>query len=158
MKLPKNFRAGALALPAFAVLVAAAGMPTPGRAGEIKAYPDHNLPGLPYSAVVRAGDTIYVSGVLGHVPGKAELVPGGVSAEARQSLAYIKEYVELAGGSFENTVKCMVLLADIEDFPKMNEAYREYFPTNPPARSTVIVPALPLGASVEIECNAVLAD
>ena len=87
MTFPKALRTWALALPALAVIVAAAGAPTTGRASEIKAYPDHNLPGLPYSAVVRAGDTIYVSGVLGHVPGKAELVPGGVGAEARQSLA-----------------------------------------------------------------------
>ncbi|EDP63891.1 Endoribonuclease L-PSP [alpha proteobacterium BAL199] len=156
MKVPNVSRP--LTLSALALLVSAAGMPNVGHADAITAYPDHNLPGLPYSAVVRAGNTIYVSGVLGHVPGKAELVPGGVGAEARQSLAYIKEYVELAGGSFENTVKCMVLLASIEDFPKMNEAYREYFPKNPPARSTVIVPALPLGAGVEIECNAIVVD
>jgi len=147
------------AVAAISLVALSAGVATTGQADDhIKAYPDPNLPGLPYSGVVRAGDTIYVSGVLGHVPGKAELVPGGVGAEARRSLAYIKEYVELAGGSFENTVKCMVLLADIDDFPKMNEAYREYFPKNPPARSTVIVPALPLGAAVEIECNAVIDD
>lgn len=127
---------------------------TDANAMEKTAYPSPNLPGLPYSAVVRAGDTIYVSGVLGHLRGKAELVPGGVSAEARQALGYIKEYVELAGGSMDRAVKCMVLLADIDDFPKMNAVYREFFPKDPPARSTVIVPALPLGASVEIECNA----
>lgn len=147
-----------LNIAAAACITAALAAPATAGATEKTAYPSPNLDGLPYSAVVRAGDTIYVSGVLGHQRGKTDLVPGGVGAEARQALSYIKEYIELAGGSFDRTVKCLVLLVDIDDFPKMNAAYREYFPKDPPARSTVIVPALPFGAGVEIECNALADD
>ena len=123
---------------------------------KIIAFPDVDSAELPpYSAVVRAGDFIYVSGVLGHMRGKSQLVSGGVSAQARQSLTYIKESIERAGGSFENTAKCMVLLADINDFPAMNEVWRTFFPKNPPARSTLIVKEIPHGAAIEIDCTAI---
>ena len=119
-------------------------------------FPDSNAAELPpYSAVVRAGDYIYVSGVLGHIRGQSQLVSGGVGAQARQALAYIEEYIDWAGGSLKNTVKCMVLLADIDDFSAMNAAWSEFFPENPPARSTIIVPEIPHGAAIEIDCTAI---
>lgn len=122
-------------------------------------YPDeHVVEQPPYSSVVRAGDYIYVAGVLGLLPGKSELVPGGVSAEARQALTYINEYIEMAGGSLESTFKCMVLLSDINDFPAMNVVWSSFFPENPPARSTLIVKEIPKGAAIEIDCNAMVTD
>ena len=127
-----------------------------GDSRKIIAFPDMDSAEMPpYSAVVRAGDYIYVSGVLGHVRGKSQLVSGGVSAQAKQSLTYIKEYIERAGGSLQNTAKCMVLLADIDDFPAMNEVWRTFFPTHPPARSTLIVKEIPHGAAIEIDCTAI---
>ncbi|MGE4369821.1 MAG: RidA family protein [Burkholderiaceae bacterium] len=123
-----------------------------------QAYPSPDLPDLPYSAAVRAGDTIYVSGVLGHAPGSPKPVPGGVRAESEQALTHIQSILKTAGSTMENVVKCTVLLADINGFPEMNAAYRKFFPSQPPARSTIIVPALPHNALVEIECNALVAN
>jgi reactive intermediate/imine deaminase len=115
-------------------------------------------PGLPFSAAVRAGDTIYVSGAIGHVRGEPRLVPGGIAPETEQALTYIKETLERAGSSLERAVKCTVFLADIDDFGAMNEVYRTFFPEAPPARSTVAVAALALGARIEVECIAMAGD
>lgn len=135
----------------------AAGAATPVLADERQAYRSPDLPDLPYSAAVRAGDTIYVSGVTGHAPGSREPVPGGVRAEAEQSLAHIKNILQAAGATMADVAKCTVLLADVNGFPELNAAYRKFFPDQPPARSTIIVPVLPDSALVEIECNAVVA-
>lgn len=136
----------------------AAGGTAAAKPGDRQAFKSQDLPDLPYSAAVRAGDTIYVSGVTGHARGSREPVPGGVQAEAEQSLAYIQEALQAAGATMADVAKCTVLLADIDGFPKLNAAYRKFFPSEPPARSTIIVPALPNGSLVEIECNAVVKD
>lgn len=122
------------------------------------AYPSPDLPGLPYSAAVKAGHTIYVSGVTGHEPGSRKPVQGGVQAEAEQALRHIEEILRTAGAAMTDVAKCTVLLADIEGFPALNAAYRKFFPEQPPARSTIVVPALPDKALVEIECNAEVGD
>jgi len=109
---------------------------------------------LPFSSAVRGGDTLYVSGNLGNVPGKFELVAGGVAAQTRQALDNIRESLAVAGSSLDRVVKCTVFLADMADFQAMNEAYREFFPIDPPARTTVGVKALAMNARVEIECIA----
>ena len=109
---------------------------------------------LPFSSAVRGGDTLYVSGNLGNVPGKFELVAGGVAAQTRQALDNIRESLAVAGSSLGRVVKCTVFLADMADFQAMNEAYREFFPIDPPARTTVGVKALAMNARVEIECIA----
>ena len=101
---------------------------------------------------------IYVSGAIGVVRGEPRLVPGGIGPETRQTLTYIKETLERAGSSLERVVKCTVFLADIDDFAAMNEVYRTFFPEAPPARSTVAVAALALGARTEIECIALTGD
>lgn len=142
---------------AAALVLAVAGTATGVRAdeaGDRIAYPSTAVDGLPYSGVVRAGNTVHVGGVLGTVRGKAELVPGGITPETRQSLTYIKEMLELAGSSMDRAYKCIVLLADIDDFPAMNAVFREFFPKDPPTRSTIIVPEIPLGAAVEVDCDA----
>jgi len=123
-------------------------------AAERTAYPSPVIEGLPYSGAVRAGDMVYVGGVLGTVQGKSELVPGGVKAEARQAFAHVKTILEGAGTSIDRTVKCLVLLANIDDFPAMNEVFREVFPEAPPTRSTIIVPKIPMNAAIEVECSA----
>lgn len=125
---------------------------------DIKAYPSTAVEGLPYSGVVRAGDLIFVGGVLGTAPGGKELVAGGITPETRAALGHVKDMLELAGSSLTDTVKCIVLLANIDDFPQMNAVFREFFPENPPTRSTIIVPEIPMGAAMEIDCNAYDSD
>ncbi len=116
--------------------------------------PDRRPLNLPYSDAVRLGDTLYLSGAIGQIPGTRTLVPGGNTAETRQTLENIKRNLEAHGSSMNDVVKCTVMLADINDFEAMNAVYREYFPVNKPARSTFGVNGLVLGARVEIECVA----
>ncbi len=121
----------------------------------------HTLPervalNLPYSDAVRAGNLLFLSGTVGADPATRQLVAGGVVAETRQALENIEANLAAHGSSLERVVKCSVFLADIGDFERMNGVYREYFRTNKPARTTVGVSGLPLGARVEIECVATL--
>ena len=105
------------------------------------------------SAVVKVGDVLYLSGQLGTVPGQG-LAEGGIAAETRQTLENIKRTLEAAGSAMERVIKCTVFLADIADFRAMNAVYREFFPAEPPARSTVAVAGLVANARIEIECMA----
>ena len=117
--------------------------------------PDRRGLNLPYSDAVRLGDTLWLSGAIGQIPGTRTLVPGGITAETRQTLENIKRNLEAHGSSMNDVVKCTVMLADISDFDAMNAVYREYFPApNKPARSTFGVNGLVLGARIEIECVA----
>ena len=134
---------------------------TPGVSGaaEKQVFQSPDLPaGLPFSPAVRAGGMIYLSGALGIAPGERRLVPGGIGPETKQALTYLKENLERAGGTLDGVVKCTVFLADIADFGAMNTEYRKFFPVDPPARSTVAVAALALGARTEIECIALAGD
>jgi 2-iminobutanoate/2-iminopropanoate deaminase len=110
--------------------------------------------GLPFSSAVRVGNMLYLSGVLGSVPGQRQLADTGVAGQTRQTLENIKAVLAHAGSSLERVVKCTVFLLDIRDYAAMNTVYASYFPTNPPARSTVAGSGLALGAKVEIECIA----
>ena len=112
---------------------------------------------LPFSTAVRVGDTLYLSGSIGIVPGTRELAEGGIQGETRQTLDNIKANVERFGSSMDNVVKCTVFLADMAEWGAMNEVYRTYF-TNPPARSALGASGLALDARVEIECLAVIPD
>lgn len=133
--------------------------PSTGGAVDKQVFASPDLPpGLPFSPAVRAGDMIYLSGALGHVRGEPRLVPGGIGPETTQALTYLKENLERAGSSLDRVVKCTVFLADINDFGGMNQAYRAFFPVDPPARTTVAVAALALGARTEIECIALAGD
>lgn len=108
---------------------------------------------LPFSAAVRVGETLYLSGNLGNVPGTLDLVEGGIAAETRQTLENIKASLAEFGSSMDDVVKCTVFLADIDEWAAMNEVYRTYF-ENPPARSALGTSGLALNARVEIECIA----
>lgn len=110
---------------------------------------------LPFSSAVRVGDTLYVSGSIGVLPGTLELVEGGIRGETRQTMENIKATVERFGSSMDNVVKCTVFLADISEWGAMNEVYTTYF-ENPPARSALGANGLALDARVEIECIAVV--
>jgi reactive intermediate/imine deaminase len=88
------------------------------------------------------------------VPGTPQLADTGIAGQTRQSLENVKAVLVYAGSSLERVVKCTVFLADMRDFAKMNEVYATFFPKDPPARSTVAVSGLALGARVEVECMA----
>jgi reactive intermediate/imine deaminase len=110
----------------------------------------------PFSEAVRVGNLLYLSGMIGVMPGTMKLVEGGITAETRQTLQNIKAAVERAGGSMDNVVKCLVMLADMSEWATMNQTYVTFFPTNRPARSALGANGLALNARVEIECIAVL--
>lgn len=110
--------------------------------------------GLPFSAAVRVGDLLFLSGQLGNKPGTRELADTGIAGQTRQTFENIRGVLEYAGSSLERVVKCTVFLATIVDYQAMNGVYATYFPKDPPARSTVAGSGLALGARVEIECIA----
>ena len=111
----------------------------------------------PYSQAIRTDTMVYTAGQIGMDPMTTELVAGGVEEQTRQALNNLKNVLEAAGSGLEHVVKALVFLKDMSDFPKMNAIYTEYFPENPPARSTVAVAGLPKGALVEIEAVALIA-
>ena len=110
--------------------------------------------GLPFSSAVRVGDLIFLSGQIGNIPGTRQLADTGVAGQTRQTMENIKTVLAAAGSSLERVVKCTVFLVDMHDYPAMNVVYAEYFPADPPARSTVAGSGLAFGARVEIECIA----
>ena len=112
----------------------------------------------PYSQAIRAGDFIFCAGQTGLDPSTMELVAGGVEAQARQVLTNLKRVLEAAGSGFDRVVKTTVFLTDMANFAAMNAIYAEFFPENPPARSTIAVAGLPKGGLVEIEAIALTAD
>lgn len=115
-----------------------------------------SLEGLPFSSAVRVGDMLYLSGQIGVLPGTRDLAPGGTAAETRQTMENIRAVLEHAGSSMDRVVKCTVFLLDMGDYPEMNDVYREFFPRDPPARSSLAATGLALGARVEIECLALV--
>ena len=110
--------------------------------------------GLPFSSAVRIGDLVFLSGQIGNVPGSRQLADTGIAGQTRQTFENIKTVLAAAGTSLERVVKCTVFLVDMRDYAGMNAVYAEYFPKDPPARSTVAGSGLALGARVEIECIA----
>lgn len=107
---------------------------------------------LPFSQAVRVGDVVYLSGCLGNVPGKLELVPGGMEAEARQTMENIGRVLRAHGLDFDNVFKCTVMLADMKKWADFNKVYLTYFnPDHLPTRSAFGAAALALGAQVEVE-------
>jgi len=123
-------------------------------AAEFLASPDPALRALPFSEAVRAGDYFFLAGQIGAAPGTAEPVPGGVQAEARQTMENIQAVLARHGASLDDVVKCTVFLADMADWPAFNEVYRGFFPNHFPARSALGASGLAKGARVEVECIA----
>jgi 2-iminobutanoate/2-iminopropanoate deaminase len=110
---------------------------------------------LPFSEAVRVGNMLYLSGVLGNIPGKKQLVSGGVKAETKQTMENMKRILERYGSSLSQVVKCKVMLADMKEWGAVNEVYLTYFSKDRlPARSALGANGLALNARVEIECLA----
>lgn len=111
-------------------------------------------PGLPFSEAVRYGDTLYLSGQVGVVPGSLKLVAGGFDAEAKQTLENIRTTLAANGLTMADLIRCTVMLADMADWPRFNEIWRTFFDGRYPARSALGASGLALGARVEVECTA----
>lgn len=105
----------------------------------------------PYSQAVACNDLIFISGQLPIDPAAGTLLDGDITARTHQVFANIKVIAEAAGADLSQVVKTTIFLTDLSDFQAVNEAYGSYFDSEPPARSTVQVAALPLGSNIEIE-------
>jgi 2-iminobutanoate/2-iminopropanoate deaminase len=117
------------------------------------------LPGIepgpyPFSQVVEANGFVYLAGQVGDTPDSHGAAPGGIEAQTRAMLDNVGRLLRAAGLDYADVVRCTVYLRDFGDFAAMNAVYREYFPTDPPARATVGVTALAADFDIEIEVTA----
>jgi len=111
--------------------------------------------GPPFSPVVEAGGVLYIAGHLGRDPKTREYDPN-IGLQTAQTLQNIDATLKTVGAGLSDVVRCQVFMTDISGFAEMNRAYRQYFPANPPARTTVEVSGLAApDALIEIECTAV---
>lgn len=110
----------------------------------------------PYSQAIRAGDFVFCAGQTPLDPATGNLVDGEIEAQTRRVLQNLSLVLEAAGASLATVVKTTVFLLDLNDFQKMNAVYAEFFPKDPPARSTVQVARLPRDARIEIELVATM--
>jgi len=115
--------------------------------------------GLPFPEGVRVGPLLFLSGVIGHLPGELRLPVGGIVAETRQALQNIRSVLQGQGLDLEDLVRCSVMLADMAEWSAFNEVWRDGFgPVPLPARSAFGCQGLALGARVEIECIAAMRE
>ena len=105
----------------------------------------------PFSQAIEAGGFIYLSGQVGQDPTTGKLVAGGIAAEAERIFQNLSAVLKAAGRSFDDVVRAGVYLANMDDFVAMNGIYARHFSRPFPARTTIGVAALPLGACVEID-------
>ena len=124
---------------------------------DIEYLPFPTKTSLPFSAAVRVGDMLYLSGQMGTAGDSMRLVPGGIEPETRQTLANMKAILERHGSSLDHVVKCTVMMADMSEWPAMNAVYVAHFKLHLPARSAFGASSLALGGRVEIECIATIA-
>ena len=110
----------------------------------------------PYSAAVKSGNVIHVSGQLPVDPATGEFAGEDIASQTRQSLTNIQNILAAAGATMANVAECTVLLDDINDFAGMNEVYGEFFSEPFPARAAFEVAALPKAAKVELKAVAYL--
>ena len=139
-------------LPLFVILIAACSTASSRSGVEFLARPGSIGP---FSEAVRAGNIVFLSGMLG-TDSTGRLAPGGVGPETRQTLENIKAALARNGLTMNDVVKCTVFLADIAEWGAMNQVYATYFPESKPARSAVGGPGLVRNARVEIECIAAI--
>ena len=114
----------------------------------------------PYSQGVRVsgGELLFLSGQIPLDPSSGEVVQGGIEIQTQQVLKNLEAILRAGGSSLESVLKTTVYLKNLDDFPKMNEVYRQFFRKDPPARSTVEVSRLPRQAEVEIDAIAVVEE
>ena len=105
----------------------------------------------PYSQAISVGDFVFTSGQIPLDPATQQLVQGDIRAQTERVMENLAAVLAAAGVGFDKVVKATIFVVDLNDFATVNEIYGKRFPSNPPARSTVQVAALPKGARVEIE-------
>ena len=110
--------------------------------------------GAPYSQAIKANGLVFVSGQLALKPDHAEIAGDDITDQTEQVLTNLRAILEAAGSGIDRLVKTTVFLQSLDDFPAMNDVYRQHVGDRPPARSTVEVAKLPSGALVEIEAVA----
>ncbi|OVA10540.1 YjgF/Yer057p/UK114 family [Macleaya cordata] len=110
----------------------------------------------PYNQAIKANNFLFVSGCSGRVAETGEFIGPGIEEQTGQVLKNMGEILKAGGVSFASVVKTTVMLADLKDFKKVNEIYGKHFPAPYPARATIQVAALPVGAKIEIDCIAAL--
>jgi 2-iminobutanoate/2-iminopropanoate deaminase len=108
----------------------------------------------PYSQAIKAGELVFASGQLGLNQATGELAGPEAASQAKKALEHLQAILEASGSAMIRVVKTTIFLTDMADFAAVNEVYGQFFPVDPPARSTVQVAALPKGAKVEIEAIA----
>ena len=109
----------------------------------------------PYSQAVQSGNMLFISGQIAIQRSSGNIISATIESETEQVMVNLKEILLAAGMDFTNVVKSSIFLKDMGNFPKVNEVYGKYFPSNPPARETVEVSRLPKDVNVEISCIAV---
>jgi len=105
----------------------------------------------PYSQAVKANGFVFISGQVAFHPATGQLIEGGIAQQTERVLENLRGIVEASGSSMHKAVKVTVFLKDMNDFAAMNEVYARYFPSAPPARSTVEVARLPKDVRIEID-------
>jgi len=105
----------------------------------------------PYSAAIESGELVFVSGQIPLDPLAGKLVEGEIAAQTKQALENVKTILAAAGLTFAHVVKTTIFLTSMQDFAAVNDVYKSYMAEPYPARSTIAVAALPMGARVEIE-------
>jgi 2-iminobutanoate/2-iminopropanoate deaminase len=106
--------------------------------------------GAPYSQAVRYGDLLFVAGQVALKPDHDQIVGEAIEEQTEQVCENLKAILEAAGSSFDKVLNTTIYLTDFGDFPKLNEVYGRYVGDNPPARATIQIAGLPMGARVEI--------
>ena len=106
--------------------------------------------GAPYSQAVRYGDLLFVAGQVALKPDHDQIVGEGIEEQTEQVCENLKAILEESGSSFEQVLNTTIYLTDFGDFPKLNEVYGRYVGNSPPARATIQIAGLPMGARVEI--------
>lgn len=122
---------------------------------EVEYLTNERMKNLPFSEAVRVGQLLYLSGQIG-LDSSGKLAQGGIAAETRQTMENIKATLERHGSSLDRVIKCLVMMADMNEWADMNAVYVTYFPNHLPARSAFGASGLALGARVEIECIAMV--
>lgn len=108
----------------------------------------------PYSQAIKANGLVFTAGQIPLDPVTKQLVAGDIAAQTERVMRNLEAVLTAAGSSFDRVVKTTCFLANLGDFGAFNDVYARYFSTNRPARSTVQVARLPMGALVEVECVA----
>lgn len=116
--------------------------------------PSAPTPAAYYSQAIASGDLLFCSGQIAIDPETGQMVRGGIEAETEQVLKNLEAVLAAAGATLADVVKTTIYLADFSEFQAMNAVYVRAFPSEPPARATVGVSALPRGAKIELEAMA----